>query len=159
MYLRGSVYKAKICSFNYYITIFMHLHSYTHEDLLKISQFCEITHFWERSIVSLATFGPNNIFSSLSRSFQYAPRQSITMVIVKYYGDKLHFVTWIQVLYPQSRVYILVLFVLGSFSNCSWNTYRTFHQRQFFVLIVQYTDIWLVCTGLRTFFKLLWYVP
>ena len=44
----------------------MHLHSYTHENLFTISQFCEITHFWERSIVSLVTFGPNKIFSSLS---------------------------------------------------------------------------------------------
>ena len=44
----------------------MHLHSYTHENLFTISQFCEITHFWERSIVSLTTFGPNKIFSSLS---------------------------------------------------------------------------------------------
>ena len=44
----------------------MHLHSYTHENLFIISQFCEITHFWERSIVSLTTFGPNKIFSSLS---------------------------------------------------------------------------------------------
>ena len=65
-YLRGSVYKAKICSLNYYIAVFMHLHSYTHENLFTISQFCEITHFWERSIVSLTTFGPNKIFSSLS---------------------------------------------------------------------------------------------
>ena len=44
----------------------MHLHSYTHENLFIISQFCEITHFWERSIISLTTFGPNKIFSSLS---------------------------------------------------------------------------------------------
>ena len=44
----------------------MHTHSYTHENLFTISQFCEITHFWERSIVSLTTFGPNKIFSSLS---------------------------------------------------------------------------------------------
>ena len=44
----------------------MHLRSYTHENLFTISQFCEITHFWERSIVSLTTFGPNKIFSSLS---------------------------------------------------------------------------------------------
>ena len=44
----------------------MHLHGYTHENLFIISQFCEITHFWERSIVSLTTFGPNKIFSSLS---------------------------------------------------------------------------------------------
>ena len=27
------------------------------------------------------------------------------VVRVKYYGDKLYFVTWIQVLYPQSKVY------------------------------------------------------
>ena len=31
--------KAKICSFNYYVATFGHLHNYMHENLLTISQF------------------------------------------------------------------------------------------------------------------------
>ena len=37
------------------------------ENLLTISQLCELTHFWERSIVTLAIFGPNSMFSFLSK--------------------------------------------------------------------------------------------
>ena len=49
--------KGKICSFNYYVAIFVLLHNYMHANLLTISQFLEITHFWDRSIVNLATLG------------------------------------------------------------------------------------------------------
>ena len=76
--------KASICSVSYYIATFIDLHDYMHENLL-ISQIYELTHFWERSIVTLATFGPNSMFSSWSRSLLYARTK-----IFEYYGDNLH---------------------------------------------------------------------
>ena len=51
-----------------HVAIFVHVHNCMREYFLTISQFCEITHCWVRSIVNLPTFGPNNIFSSLSWS-------------------------------------------------------------------------------------------
>ena len=51
-----------------HIAIFVHVHNYMREYFLTISQFCEITHCWVRSIVNVPTFGPNNIFISLSWS-------------------------------------------------------------------------------------------
>ena len=37
------------------LAIFVDLQDYMDENLITISQFCEITHLWERSTVTLAT--------------------------------------------------------------------------------------------------------
>ena len=48
--------------------------NYTHMNRLTISQFCDIIHFCERSIVKLVTCVPNSLLRSLLSSLWWAPR-------------------------------------------------------------------------------------